>query len=64
MAENGWLREQLSGVQGTLADCQGAAYPLEVLWALVAFSAFSLVMGLGRLWWMRNHPQDTYPWDM
>ena len=64
VSENTWLREQLEGAQGILADCQGAAYPLEILWVLIALVAFDLVMGVGRLWWLKTHPRETFVWDV
>ena len=64
VSENAWLREQLEGAQGILADCQGAAYPLEILWVLITMVLFDLVMGVGRLWWLKTHPRETFVWDV
>ena len=47
-----------------MADCQGAAYPIEILWVLIALVAFDVVMGLGRLWWLQVHPGETFIWDV
>ena len=64
VSENAWLQEQLEGAQRILADCQGAAYPLEILWVLITMVLFDLVMGVGRLWWLKTHPRETFIWDV
>ena len=62
--ENSWLGTQLQEAQRALAECQGAAYPLELLWSLLALVSLGMLVDAGRVLWHRTYPADVFPWDM
>ena len=64
MAENSWLENQLEECRRALAECQGAAYPLELLWTLLTLVSLGLLVDAGRVLWHKCYPADTFPWDM
>ena len=64
VTENSWLWAQLQETQRALAECQGAAYPLELLWTLLALVSLGLLVDAGRVLWHRCYPADMFPWDM
>ena len=64
VSENSWLQGQLEETREALAACLWTAYPLEVLWTLVALVVFGLLVDAGRVLWHRTYPADAFPWDM